>query len=196
MTVTPSTMLELGTRAPDFTLPDQNPLTDEDEVSIKDYADRDAVLVAFLCNHCPYVKHILDTFVDRVQAYQDRGVGVIAISSNDPEEYPDDSPEAMATLAEEKGFSFPYCFDESQQAAQDYKAACTPDLFLFDGDLELFYRGQFDDSRPGNDEPVTGEDLTDAVDSVLEGRDPPEDQTPSQGCNIKWRSGNEPAYFA
>ena len=128
--------------------------------------------------------------------YQDRGVGVVAISSNDPEAYPDDSPEAMAEWAEEKGFPFPYCFDETQQVARSYRAACTPDLFLFDGDLELFYRGQFDDARPGNDELVTGEDLDRAVDRVLAGGEPPEEQTPSQGCNIKWKSGNEPEYFA
>jgi peroxiredoxin len=196
MTVTPSQMLPLGTRAPDFSLPDESPLTDEGTVTLKHHSDRPAVLVAFLCNHCPYVKHIVDTFAEKAKEYQDRGVGVVAISSNDPEEYPDDAPDQMADLAEGKGFTFPYCFDETQEVAQAYRAACTPDFFLFDGDLELFYRGQFDGSRPGNDEPVTGGDLTEAVDRVLAGEDRPEDQTPSQGCNIKWRSGNEPEYFA
>jgi peroxiredoxin len=195
MTVTPSQMLELGTRAPDFALPDQNPITDEGTVSLKDLADRDAVLVAFTCNHCPYVKHIEETFAAKAEDYQDRGVGVVAISSNDAEEYPDDAPEAMAERAEARGFTFPYCFDETQEVAKAYSAACTPDFFLFDDELELFYRGQFDDARPGNDEPVTGEDLTAAVDAALAGQAPPENQTPSQGCNVKWRSGNEPDYF-
>lgn len=194
MTVTPSTMLPLGTRAPDFALPDENPLTDRGEVTLKDYGDRPAVLVAFVCNHCPYVKHIVDEFVDHAADYQDRGVGVVAISSNDPEDYPDDAPDEMARLAEEKGFGFPYCFDETQQVAQAYRAACTPDFFLVDDDLELFYRGQFDDSRPGNDQPVTGEDLDEAVDRALAGEEPPEEQTPSQGCSIKWKPGNEPEY--
>lgn len=196
MTRTPSTMLPLGTRAPDFALPDQNPLTDTGEVTLKEHADDEAVLVAFICNHCPYVKHIIDAFVDHAETYQERGVGVVAVSSNDPENYPDDAPDKMAEWAEAKGFGFPYCFDETQQVAQAYHAACTPDFFLFDGELELFYRGQFDDARPGSDQPVTGEDLDGAVDAVLAGEEPPEDQTPSQGCNIKWRSGNEPEYFA
>lgn len=195
MTATPSEMLPLGTRAPDFTLPDQNPRTAEGDVSLKDVKGDQGTLVVFLCKHCPYVKHLEDELADVATELTDQGIGVVGISSNDPEQYPDDAPDGMAEQAERVGFDFPYLFDETQETAKAYKAACTPDFFLFDEDLELFYRGQFDDSRP-NKGTATGEDLLAAVDALVAGEDPPEEQLPSQGCNIKWRSGNEPAYFA
>lgn len=193
MSATPSTMLELGTRAPDFTLPD---VLSDREVSLSDYEDADALLVVFMCNHCPYVKHILPEFVELAREYADRGVEVVAISSNDVSNYPDDRPERMKELGEDLEFPFPYLYDETQEAAKSYRAACTPDFFLFDDSLELFYRGQFDGSRPGNDEPVDGSDLREALDLLLEGGEAPEEQKPSMGCNIKWKQGNEPDYFA
>jgi len=179
-------------KAPDFTLPD----TDGRMVSLSDFEGAPALLVAFICNHCPYVKHIRQGFADFAREYQDRGLAVVAINSNDAERYPDDSPEAMAREKEEAGYTFPYLFDETQEVARAYRAACTPDFFLFDGERRLVYRGQFDDSRPGNDVPVTGRDLRAAVDAVLEGRPVPEEQRASIGCNIKWKPGNEPGYFA
>ncbi len=192
MVATPSTMAPLGMKAPDFTLPD----TDGRMVSLSDFEGAPALLVAFICNHCPYVKHIRQGFADFAREYQDRGLAVVAINSNDAERYPDDSPEAMAREKEEAGYTFPYLFDETQEVARAYRAACTPDFFLFDGERRLVYRGQFDDSRPGNDVPVTGRDLRAAVDAVLEGRPVPEEQRASIGCNIKWKPGNEPGYFA
>lgn len=181
-------MLELGTRAPDFQLPDPSGKV----YSLDDFASSEALLVAFICNHCPYVKHIRDEFADFAREYADRGLAVVAINSNDVERYPDDSPEMMAREIERVGYTFPYLYDESQEVAKAYRAACTPDLYLFDQDRRLVYRGQFDGSRPGNDVPVTGSDLRGAVDAVLEGRPVPEDQIPSVGCNIKWKPGNEP----
>jgi len=192
MAQTPSTMLELGTPAPGFRLPDT---TTGETVSLADYEGR-PLLVAFICNHCPFVKHIRDELARFAREYQERGLAVVAISANDVENYPDDSPERMAQVAREAGFSFPYLYDESQEVAKAYHAACTPDFFLFDSDHCLAYRGQFDDARPGNDAPVNGADLRAAADAVLAGHSVSGEQRPSIGCNIKWKPGNEPAYAA
>ncbi len=193
MAAVESTMLELGTKAPQFSLTDT--ITGE-TVTLDDYKGNKALLVMFICNHCPYVKHIKNALVDYATDYLPKGVGVVAISSNDVENYPDDSPENMKEDAETFGYPFPYLYDETQEVAKKYKAACTPDFFLFDERLELVYRGQFDDSRPKNDKPVTGKDLREATDLVLAGKDVPEEQIPSIGCNIKWKKGNEPHYFS
>ena len=147
-----------------------------------------------MCNHCPFVKHVLDRLVELVKQYQARGVAVVGVNSNDVDSHPEDAPNLMARLAQEEGLTFPYLYDESQQVAKAYGAACTPDFFLFDREKRLAYRGQMDDSRPGNNIPVTGEDLTTAVDAVLVGRPAPAAQKPSMGCNIKWKPGNEPEY--
>ena len=194
MSLTPSTMLEIGTGAPDFELPD---VVTNEMVSPGDYDDSQALLVIFMCNHCPYVKNIKEELVNFANDYSDEELGIIAISSNDVEQYPDDSPQKMAEEAKEFGYPFPYLYDESQEVAKKYKAACTPDFFLFDENRELVYRGQFDESRPGNEKPVTGEDLREAVDLLLEEGEmiDEEEQKPSMGCNIKWKAGNEPAYF-
>jgi peroxiredoxin len=191
MVNTPSTMVPLGTQAPSFSLPD----TEGKIVSLDDYKEAPALLVVFLCNHCPFVKHVLPQFVELAGDFQQRGVGIVGISSNDVSNYPDDSPEKMAELSRTMDFPFPYLYDESQQVARDYGAACTPDFYLFDREARLVYRGQMDDSRPGNGRPVTGADLRAAMDAVLEGRALPDDQKPSIGCNIKWKAGNEPDYF-
>ncbi len=192
-----SQMLPLKTKAPTFELPNHNPHVDQDTVALEDVAEgRDAVLVAFWCNHCPYVQHIRRTFSDYARELVEENVGVVAVMSNDVDQYPEDGPEEMRREAQDLGYVFPYVHDETQEVAKAYRAACTPDLFLFDGNLELAYRGQFDGSRPGNDEPTTGEDLREAVDRVLAGEGVPADeQSPSMGCNIKWAPGNEPAYF-
>jgi peroxiredoxin len=181
-----STMLALGTAAPPFSLPDT---VSGKSVSVKDFAGSRALLVAFLCNHCPYVKHILDGFVGFAAEYGPRGLAVAAISSNDIITHPADSPAEMAKLARAKKFSFPYLFDESQAVARAYDAACTPDFFLFDGDRRLVYRGQFDGSRPGSPQAVTGADMRAAVDAVLSGKPVPQKQLPSIGCSIKWKAG-------
>jgi peroxiredoxin len=191
MSATLSTMLPLGTKAPDFSLPDTQGKT----VSLEDFRESPALLVIFMCNHCPFVKHILDHLVKLVKEYQDKGLAVVAINSNDVSTYPDDSPEKMADVAKSKDFTFAYLYDENQDVAEAYRAACTPDFFLFDSQQKLFYRGQMDDSRPGNDVPITGEDLRKAIDAVLQGEEPPKKQKPSMGCNIKWKTGNEPDYF-
>ncbi len=191
MALTPSTMLSLGTKAPDFSLPD----TAGKKVSLSDYDNGKPLLVVFMCNHCPYVKHIQYDFAELVQEYQKKGAAVVGISANDVENFPEDSPENMARVAEDIGYTFDYLYDESQEVAKAYHAACTPDFFLFDGDRKLFYRGQMDSSRPGNDIPITGQDLRDAFDRVLAGEEAPEVQRPSLGCNIKWKPGNEPDYF-
>lgn len=191
MVDTPSTMVPLGTEAPAFSLPD----TSGKPVSIDDFKGSPALLVVFMCNHCPFVKHVLPHFVELVREYQRRGVAIVGISSNDVATYPADAPEEMANLSKTMGFTFPYLYDESQQVAKAYGAACTPDFYLFDADRRLVYRGQMDDSRPGNGRPVTGTDLRSAIDAVLEGRPVSEDQRPSIGCNIKWKAGNEPPYF-
>jgi peroxiredoxin len=191
MAETPSTMLPLGTKAPYFRLPDpQGKL-----VSSDDFKDAPALLVVFMCNHCPFVKHIRSQFAELAREYQGRGVAIVGINSNDVEISPGDRPEKMAEEITAIGYTFPYLFDESQEVAKAYRAACTPDLYLFDRDRRLVYRGQFDDSRPGNGRPVTGADLRAALDAVLAGHAVPANQKPSIGCNIKWRSGNAPDYF-
>ncbi|MGB9603836.1 MAG: thioredoxin family protein [Limisphaerales bacterium] len=193
MARTYSTMLELGTPAPDFTLPDFNGRM----YSLKDFHTAPALLVMFICNHCPYVKHIQSELVKFCKEYQSRGVAIVGINSNDYKAYPEDNPEKMAEVARSFGYTFPYLIDETQQIAKAYKAACTPDFFLFDGSRRLYYRGQFDDSRPKVDNPlpVTGKDLRQAIESLLAGKPAPENQKPSMGCNIKWKPGNEPDYF-
>lgn len=192
MSDTPSTMLDLGSKAPDFKLFDT---INNQLVSLDDFNNAKGLLVAFICNHCPYVQHILDEFVTAAKDLQQKGIGVVTISSNDVENYPADSPKKMAAEARRKQFSFPYLYDGTQEVAKAYRAACTPDLFLFDENNELVYRGQFDDSRPGNNEPITGSDLREAVELLLDGK-VKDDQKPSIGCNIKWKKGNEPDYFA
>jgi thiol-disulfide isomerase/thioredoxin len=164
-------------------------------VSPADFKSAPALLVLFICNHCPYVKHIRSALADLGREYQRRGVAIVAINSNDVQNYPEDSPEKMKQEVKTAGYVFPYLYDETQSAARAYRAACTPDIFLFDKNRRLVYRGQFDDSRPGNGRPVTGRDLRAALDAVLEGKPVPEPQTPSMGCNIKWKAGNAPDYF-
>ncbi len=185
MAETPSTMIPLGTAAPDFRLPD----TDGKMVARDDFGDAPALLVLFLCNHCPYVKHIRGGLARFARDYQSRGLAIVAINANDVTSYPDDSPANMAIEKREAGYVFPYLYDETQEIARAYHAACTPDLFLFDRRRQLVYRGQFDDSRPGNDRPVTGADLRAAADAVLAGRPPLAEQKASVGCNIKWKAG-------
>jgi len=191
MVRTPSTMLPLGTSAPDFSLMN----VDGQEVSLGDFSNAPALLVIFMCNHCPYVIHVADHLAQLAQEYMSRGVAVVGISSNDVANYPADSPEQMVAEAEERGYAFAYLYDETQEVAQSYHAACTPDFFLFDGNQKLVYRGQMDSSRPDSGIPVTGEDLRAALDAVLAGNAPAENQTPSLGCNIKWKPGGEPDYF-
>jgi peroxiredoxin len=186
-----STMLALGTEAPDFALPD---VTTGRAVRRSDFDDRKALLVMFICRHCPYVRHVREGLADLGRDYGDRDVGMVAISANDPAAYPEDAPESLAEEAREAGYTFPYLFDETQEVAKAYTAACTPDLFLLDADRKLAYRGQFDSSRPRNGVPVTGEDLRTAIDAVLADRLVPQDQRPSVGCTIKWLPGNEPGY--
>lgn len=192
MVRTPSTMLSLGTDAPDFSLIN----VDGKTVSLADFQSAPALLVIFMCNHCPYVIHVADHLAQLAGEYMQRGVAVVGISSNDVANYPADSPEQMVAEAEERGYAFPYLYDETQEVAQAYQAACTPDFFLFDGDKKLAYRGQLDSSRPDSGIPVTGDDLRAAIDAVLAGNAPSADQTPSLGCNIKWKPGNEPDYFS
>ncbi len=191
MALTPSTMLPLGTPAPDFSLPD----TRGNTVSLANFKDAPALVVMFICNHCPYVKHLQPALARFGSDYAARGAAVIAISSNDVANYPDDSPARMREDAERFGYCFPYLYDESQSVARAYRAACTPDFYVFDKDRKLVYRGQFDASRPGNGVPVTGADLRAATDAALAGQPAPADQKPSMGCNIKWKSGNAPDYF-
>ena len=192
MVRTPSTMAALGTAAPDFSLPD--PRTGG-VVSLADYEEAPALLVAFLSNHCPFVKHIADELGAFSREYADKGLAMVGICANDVENYPADSPDRMAEEAEARGYAFPYLYDESQEVAKAYRAACTPDFFVYDGDRRLVYRGQFDDSRPSLDLPVTGADLRAACDAVLAGRAPSEAQKASVGCNIKWKAGNNPTWF-
>jgi peroxiredoxin len=190
MSVTASKMPSLGISAPDFSLAD----TKGKFVSLHDFAESPALLVIFMCNHCPYVKHILNALVELIKEYQNKGVAVVAINSNDIVNFPEDSPEIMAKVAKKSGFTFPYLYDETQDIAKAYRAACTPDFFLFDKGRKLVYRGQMDDSRPGNEMPVTGIDLTKAMDALLAGTQFNDDQKTSMGCNIKWKPGNEPDY--
>lgn len=190
MTVTASKMLALGTPAPSFSLPDIK----GNIVSLDDFKESKALLVVFMCNHCPFVKHIIKVLIELIYQYQPKGVAVVGISSNDVENFPEDSPDKMREIAEKLGFTFPYLFDQSQDVAKAYYATCTPDFFLFDSRRKLVYRGQMDDSRPGNNIAVTGLDLIKAMDAVLAGRDVGGQQKPSMGCNIKWKQGNEPEY--
>mgnify|MGYP001149040177 CR=1 FL=1 len=190
MAVTASRMLALGTSAPDLSLLDTAGKT----VSLADFDKSPALLVIFMCNHCPFVKHVLGNLIELIKEYQTKGVAVVGIDSNDVVNYPDDSPEMMAELARKSGFTFPYLYDETQEIARKYSAACTPDFFLFDGTGSLAYRGQMDDSRPSNGIPVKGADLTAAIDAVIEGKPVDPEQKPSMGCNIKWKPGNEPDY--
>ena len=193
MVKVPSTMLPLGTPAPDFALPE--PATGR-TVTLADFADAPALVVLVLSNHCPFVKHIAGGLADFAREYRAKGVAVVAINANDVANYPDDSPEKMVEEVERRGYAFPYLFDASQDVAKAYQAACTPDIYLFDRDRRLVYRGQFDASRPSLDVPVTGSDLRAACDAVLAGKAPAGDQTPSVGCNIKWKPGNAPGWFA
>ncbi len=185
-------MLGLGTPAPDIALPDT---VSGRTIRLADFAGKQGLLVMFLCTHCPYVKHIQRGLAALLKEYRAKPLGVVAISSNDVEQFPEDSPEGLRRSALDLGFDFPYCYDESQQVARAYQAACTPDLFLFDSHQRLAYRGQFDSSRPKNSEPVTGADLRAALDAVLAGRPVSAEQRPSIGCNIKWKPGNEPEYY-
>jgi len=184
-------MLPLGTTAPDFKLPDTNGRT----VALADFKNRSALLVLFICNHCPYVKHIRTGLAQLARDYSPRGVAMVAINSNDVANYPEDSPAKMKAEVKSAGYTFPYLYDESQAVARAYRAACTPDIYLFDKNRQLVYRGQFDDSRPGNGVPVSGKDLRAALDAVLAGKPVSPDQKTSIGCNIKWKPGNEPDYF-
>ena len=203
MVKTASTMLPLGTLAPDFSLP--RPFggaascpTDGRQgntVSLSDLADAPALLVIFMCNHCPFVIHVADGLAELVREYQERGVAVVGINSNDVENYPDDAPAKMAREVQRRGYTFPYLYDQTQEVAKAYRAACTPDFYVFDTDRRLVYRGQMDSSRPQNGIEVTGEDLRAALDAVLDGRPVSEEQRASIGCNIKWKAGNEPDYF-
>ena len=190
MPETPSTMLELGTPLPSFSLPDFNGKT----VSDADVKGSKALLVAFICKHCPFVKHIRSEFARFAKEYEAKGLKVVAVMSNSVEEFPEDGPEGMKQEAQEAGYIFPYLYDKDQKVAKAFKAACTPDLFLFDGNGRLAYRGQFDGSRPKNNVPVNGADLRAAADAVLAGQKPSEQQRASMGCNIKWYPGNEPEY--
>jgi thiol-disulfide isomerase/thioredoxin len=191
MAATESTMLELGTAAPDFSLPD---VVSGKTISLATFAGNKGLLVMFLCPHCPYVKHIQSTLAAVLKEYAGAPLGIVAIGSNDAVQFPEDGPDGLRLQATELGFDFPYCYDESQAVAQAYRAACTPDFFLFDDAGKLFYRGQMDGARPKNDTPVTGGDLRAAIDAVLAGRPVDPMQRPSIGCNIKWKKGNEPAY--
>lgn len=185
MAVTPSIMLPLGTRAPDFKLWDV--MSDRD-LSLDDLKSDIATVIMFICNHCPFVKHVQKGLVELANEYIPRGISFIAICSNDIENYPDDSPENMRAVATRLGYPFPYLFDDSQDVARAYDAQCTPDFYIFDKDLKCVYRGQMDDSRPGNGRPVTGKDIRGALDNILSGKPVPEEQYPSIGCNIKWKS--------
>ena len=191
MARTPSQMLPLDTPAPGFNLPD----ADGTMHSLDDAADSQAFLVMFICNHCPFVKHVADELARLGHDYQDKGVAVFAINSNDIESHPADGPDKMKEEAAARGYTFPYLLDADQSVAKAYEAACTPDFYLFNADRRLVYRGQLDGSRPGNDVPVDGADLRRAIDAVLAGESVPEPQVPSLGCNIKWKAGNEPAWF-
>ena len=193
MALVESNMLPLGTIAPDFSLPN---VVDNSMGALSNLKGEKGTLVVFTCNHCPYVVHLLDAYVVLAKKNKGKGVSTIAISSNDVENYPADRPDLMRKLAQEKNFTFPYLYDEAQTVAKAYDAACTPDFYLLNAQHALVYHGRFDASRPGNDTPITGEDLQNAIDAMLK-KDPiPENQYPSMGCNIKWKTGNEPAGFS
>jgi peroxiredoxin len=194
MARTPSVMVDLGTPAPAFHLPD---VVTGNTIRLDTFAGKTGLLVMFICRHCPYVKHIQNQLAQLGRDYQNKDLGIVAISSNDAEKYPDDSPESLKEMAKELGFTFPLCYDATQAVAKAYQAACTPDFYLFDRERKLVYRGQFDDSRPKSDPPipVTGKDLRAAIDALLSGQPIPTDQRASIGCNIKWKPGNEPDYY-
>ncbi|NMG10619.1 thioredoxin family protein [Brasilonema sp. UFV-L1] len=192
MALTASTMLPLGTQAPDFHLPD---VVSGHTISLSTFTDKKALLVMFICQHCPFVKYVKVELAQLGKDYVNHGLGIVAISANDAKNYPDDAPEFLKAMAIELNFKFPFCYDESQEIAKAYTAACTPDFFLFDAKRQLVYRGQLDDSRPSNGKPVTGADLRAAIDAVLAGERVAGDQQPSIGCNIKWKPGNEPNYL-
>ena len=192
MVQTPSTMLALGTAAPAFSLPD---VVSGKTVSLDDFASKKALLVMFICRHCPYVKHVQQEIARIGRDYAAKDVGIVAISANDAGTYPEDAPQSLKEMAEELGFRFPFLYDDSQDVAKAYTAACTPDFFVFDENRKLVYRGQLDGSRPGNDVPISGKDLRSALDAVLADEPVNPDQRPSIGCNIKWKGGNEPDYF-
>ena len=192
MAATASTMLALGTIAPSFSLPD---VVSGRAISLTSFQDKQALLVMFICHHCPFVKHVAAELAQLGRDYTPKGVGIVAISANDPAVSADDSPEGLQTMAAKLGLNFPVCYDETQAVAKSYAAACTPEFYLFDQNRRLVYRGQLDDSRPSNGKPVTGADLRAAIDALLAGRPLSKDQKPSLGCNIKWRPGNEPAYY-
>jgi peroxiredoxin len=192
MVLTSSTMMKLGTPAPDFHLPDA---VSGKDFTLASFAGKDLFLAMFICRHCPYVQHIKEELGRLGRGYVPKGVAVAAFSANDAAKYPDDAPASLAAMAREEKFNFPFLFDETQETAKTYTAACTPDFFLFDKSRRLIYRGQLDDSRPGNGKPVTGRDLRAALDAGLEGKPISQEQRPSAGCNIKWKPGNEPVYF-
>jgi len=191
MALTASTMLALGTAAPDFSLPD---VVSGTTIRLDTFKNTPALLIMFICCHCPYVKHVQHELAKIGHDYKEKGLAIVAISSNDAENYPDDAPDKLKAMAKSLSFNFPYCYDESQSTAKAYQAACTPDFFLFDSMQKLVYRGQLDDSRPGNNLPVTGKDLRIAIDAVLAGNKVNTEQKSSVGCNIKWKSGNEPKH--
>ena len=184
-------MATLGKKAPDFSLPD---VVTGKTISLRTFAGKKVLLVMFICRHCPYVQHVKEELARIGKDYATKDVGIVAISSNDVENYADDSPANLKAMADELGFTFPFCYDETQAVAKAYSAACTPDFFLFDQERNLFYRGQLDDSRPGNGLPVTGQDLRRAIEGVLQNQSVVPNQKPSIGCNIKWKQGNKPAY--
>lgn len=192
MSLTASTMLTLGTPAPEFQLTD---VVSEQSITLATFTDKRALLVMFICRHCPFVKHVQTELARIGQDYGDQGLGIVAISANNVATHPGDAPDQLKAMAQELNFTFPYCYDATQATAKAYTAACTPDFFLFDGNLQLVYRGQLDDSRPSNGKPVTGRDLRAAINAVLAGQPVDANQIPSMGCNIKWKPGNEPTYF-
>ncbi|MEH1835460.1 MAG: thioredoxin family protein [Nostoc sp.] len=192
MVLTASTMLPLGTKAPDFDLPE---VISGKATSLSTFADKKALLVMFICRHCPFVKHVQQELAQLGRDYFTGDLAIVAISANDAHNYPDDAPESLQAFAIEQGFNFTLCYDESQETAKAYTAACTPDFFVFDDQRELVYRGQLDDSRPSNGKPVTGADLRAAIEAVLAGKPITSEQKPSVGCNIKWKPGNQPSYF-
>ncbi|MFM6040103.1 MAG: thioredoxin family protein [Sphaerospermopsis kisseleviana] len=192
MVLTASTMLPLGTKAPEFHLPE---VVSGENISLANLADKKALLVMFICRHCPFVKHIQTELANLGKDYFNSDLGIVAISANDAQNYPNDAPESLKEMSTELGFKFPFCYDETQETAQAYTAACTPDFFLFDQERKLVYRGQLDDSRPSNNKPVTGADLRAAIEAVLVDQAVTSEQIPSVGCNIKWKPGNEPNYF-
>ncbi|MEH1897652.1 MAG: thioredoxin family protein [Nostoc sp.] len=192
MALTASTMLPLGTKAPDF---DLREVVSGKTTSLSTFAEKKALVVMFICRHCPFVKHIQQELVQLGKDYFTSDLAIVAISANDAKNYPDDAPESLQAFATEQGFNFTLCYDESQETAKAYTAACTPDFFVFDEQRQLVYRGQLDDSRPSNGKPVTGADLRAAIEAVLAGQPVTREQKPSVGCNIKWKSGNQPSYF-